>query len=47
MMVSNMKTSFLHSKVCSQHPQLTIRCNPDVDTFFQVELTRNCSSWFN
>jgi len=41
MMVNSMKTSFLHSQVFSQHPQLNMWSKPDVDTFFQVKLTRN------
>jgi len=34
-------------KGLSQRPQLSILSKLNVDTFFQVKLTRNCSSWFN
>ena len=44
LMVNNMKTT-LHSEVLLQRPQLTTWSKPNVDTFFQVKLTRNCSSW--
>ena len=33
--------------VFSQRPQLTVRSRSNVDTFFQVKLTRNWSRWFN
>jgi len=28
-------------------PQLTIQTKTNIDMFFQVRRTRNCSSWFN
>jgi len=43
-MINIMKQVLHSSKVLSQHLQINIRSKPNVDTFFPVKVTRNCSS---